>query len=366
MHNRLFYQIALTMIPSVGAVMAKQLISYCGSPEAVFSASRKNLLKIPGFGPKNINHIKADICFPKAEKEINFILKNDIQTAYYLDSNYPARIKPYNDAPILLYYKGKNVLNEHRNIAIIGTRKPTEYGKEMVKQIIEELKPYDITLVSGLAYGIDVSAHKIALENEIPNIAVLGHGLHTLYPAVHRKVAKRIIQDGLLLTEFSSQAKFDKENFPQRNRIIAGLADALIVAESGESGGSIITANFANDYSKDVFAVPGRINDPTSIGCNNLIKQHKAHLINSVKDISYIMRWDVLQQEKQIQRSLFNELNEDEQTIIHILADVNDLSIDEIMIKSNKTPSATANDLLQLEFKGLLKSLPGKRYKLIK
>ena len=364
--NRLFYQIALTMLSSVGPITAKHLISYCGSPEAVFKESKKNLLKIPGLGPKTIPLINKESSFPQAEIELQFIDRNNIQTAYYLDNNYPQRLKVYDDSPILLYFKGQNVLNNPRNIAIIGTRKPSEYGKEMVTKLVQDLKPYEITMVSGLAYGIDICAHKAALEQQIPNIAVLGHGLHTIYPALHRNIAKQITKEGMILTEFSSQAKFDKENFPQRNRIIAGLADGLVVGESGSSGGSIITAHFANDYSKDVFAFPGRVTDAVSAGCNNLIKQHKAHMITSIKDLSYIMRWDELNKSKQIQRTLFHDLNAAEQSIIHILADVNDLSIDEIMIKSEKSPSATANHLLQLEFKGLLKSLPGKRYKLIK
>ncbi|MEL6986963.1 MAG: DNA-processing protein DprA, partial [Bacteroidota bacterium] len=235
-----------------------------------------------------------------------------------------------------------------------------------VIRFIDGLKDYGIKLISGLAYGIDITAHKHSLSHQIPNIAVLGHGLHTIYPIHHKSTANRIMKGGMLLTEFTSQTRFDKENFPKRNRIIAGLADVVIVIESAARGGSIITAHFANDFSKDVFAIPGRIGDPMSEGCNNLIKQHKAHMLTSIEDILYIMRWDELEKQKQIQRSLFNDLDKDEKSIIHILADVSDLSFDNIMIRCNKAPSSMANLLLQLEFKGIIKSLPGKRYRLIK
>jgi len=364
--DRLFNRLALTMLSSVGAKLSKNLLSHFTSPEQIFKAKSKDLLQVPGVGLKVIQVLKKEDHFRKAEKEMKFIQKNNISTCWFEDTDYPRRLKYFDAAPILLYYRGENVFNHNRTVAIVGTRKPSHYGKDLTNKFVEALQDYDVVLVSGLAYGIDIQAHKQGLRMGIPNIAVLGHGLHTLYPQAHRNTAKEIIQTGSLLTEFSSQAKFDKENFPRRNRIIAALADALIVVESGRKGGSIITAEFANEYNKDVFAFPGKTSDPMSEGCNRLIKQHKANLIESIDDLAYVMRWDEWTKEKQIQRTLFNDLDTFEQNIIHILAEHGDLSVDEIMIRSDRSPSATASDLLQLEFKGLIQSMPGKRFRMIK
>lgn len=364
--DRLFNRLALTMLSTVGAKLSKNLLHHFTTPEEIFKAKSKDLLQVAGVGLKAIQMLKKDLHFKKAEQELKFIEKNNISTCWFEDADYPRRLKYFDTAPILLYYRGENVFSQSRTVAVVGTRKPSHYGKDLTNKLLEGLANYNVTLVSGLAYGIDIQAHKQGLKMGIPNIAVLGHGLHTLYPQAHRKTAKEIIATGCLLTEFSSQANFDKENFPRRNRIIAGLADALIVVESGRKGGSIITAEFANEFNKDVFAFPGKTTDSMSEGCNRLIKQHKANLIESVDDLAYVMRWDEWSKEKQIQRTLFNDLDTFEQNIIHILAAHGDLSMDEIMIKSDRSPSATANDLLQLEFKGLIQSMPGKRFRMIK
>ncbi len=348
------------MVDQIGSVRAKQLIAYCGSAEAVFQESKKNLLKIPGISNTLVEIIKNSSAIGRAEKEIEFIEKNKISVLYYLDDDYPSRLKPYEDSPICLFYKGNTPLNGRLHVSIVGTRTPTDRGKYICEKLIEDLSKYEITIFSGLAYGVDAMAHKASLAQQLPTIGIIAHGLDTIYPKVHKKLADEMLSNGGILTEFPINTNPDRDRFPARNRIIAGISDAVIVIESKKSGGSMITANFANDYNKDVFAIPGRINDEYSQGCNALIKDHKAFLLESGEELIKMMRWEK-RSEKEIQRSLFYDLTRDEQKIIEMIKiGVDD--IDSIINSLSVNPSELAAILLELEFKGVLKSLPGKKY----
>ncbi len=361
----LLHKIAITKIPGVGAVTARQLIAFCGGVKNVFDASKKELLAIPGIGPVMAKTIVNKTTFDEAEEELIFLEENDIQTLFYLDRNYPQRLVHFSDSPILLYFKGNVSLNHPRTVGIVGTRKPSEQGKIICEELIEDLKEYNVQIISGLAYGVDITAHKKSLAMDIPTIGCLGHGLHMTYPAKHKSVAKQMTQKGGLLTEFNSKQKPDGPHFPMRNRVIAGLCDALIVVETARRGGSMITAEIANQYHKDVFAIPGRIKDSNSLGCNLLIKSHKANLIESAKDIEYIMQWDKKGETKAVQAQLFVDLSEEEHKIVDYLKLKENDSIDNISYQTGLQSSQLSALLLNLEFKGCIKSLPGKRYMLI-
>lgn len=363
--NDLLYQIALTRIPLVGAVTARTLVSYCGSVEGIFTAKKKNLLKIPGIGERLAENIISTDVLREAEREMRFIEKNQIQVLFYLDDKYPDKLKHYADSPILLFYKGNADLNNLRVVAIVGTRQPTPQGIAFCEDLVADLKPYNVLILSGLAYGIDVTAHRKSVELDIPTVGALGHGFQTIYPSQHRSIAERMCEKGGLLTEFPSNTLPDREHFPMRNKIIAGLCDALVVVETAKKGGSMITAHLANEYNKDVFAVPGRLQDKYAQGCNYLIKTHKAALLESAADLAYVMRWEAQETPKLIQRQLFVELSADEKLVVNLLQQYPEANIDRLLYETQMTGSALAAQLLELEFKGVVKSLPGKRYTLI-
>lgn len=363
--NDSLYKIALTKIPKVGPVTAKNLVSYCGGIQNVFEARKKELLTVPGVGPGIAKHILEKDYFKEAEAELEFIENQGIQLLSFLDEAYPHRLKPLDDAPLLLYYKGTADLNHPRIVSIIGTRKPSTLGVATCEQLVEELADYGVMIVSGLAYGIDVTAHKKSIERDIATVGVLGHGLKQIYPSQHRSIAQRMIENGGLLTEFTSDTKVEREHFPMRNRIVAGMCDAVVVVETAKRGGSMITAMIANEYNKDVFAFPGRINDLSRQGCNHLIKTHKAALIESAKDIGYIMRWEE-QQNVGIQRQLFVELDDQEQKIVDLLKENNEMGIDKLSYETKLHSSRLASILLNLEFQGIIKTMPGKRYLLVR
>jgi DNA processing protein len=340
------------------------LISYCGSLEAVFQTKKKILEKIPGCGEKIAATILKKAYFKEAEKELRFIEKQGIEALFFLDKNFPKRLKPFDDAPLLLYYKGSADLNHPRIISIVGTRKPSEHSKSNCEELIAELEKYDVLISSGLAYGIDVTAHKKCLDLGIQTVGVLGHGLSQIYPNQHRQIALKMIEHGGLLTEFSSDLGPETGHFPMRNRIVAAMCDALIVVETNKKGGSMITAQYANEYSKDVFALPGRIKDAHLQGCNHLIKTHRAALIENAADIAYIMRWEELA-DSQSKKKQTIELDEEEKLIFGFLSQTEEIEIDNLTFKAKLSPNKVASLLLTLEFKGLVKSLPGKRYILI-
>mgnify|MGYP000848495732 CR=1 FL=1 len=365
MNQEILYTIALPKIHSIGAITAKNLISYCGSAENVFRATKKELLAIPSIGPSVVEQIKNQDVLAEAEKEVNFIEKNNITAYLYSDKNYPHRLKQYVDSPLVLYWKGNAALNHYRIVAIVGTRKPTPYGQKVCEDIVNGLFGYDVLIISGLAYGIDVTAHRKCIELGIPTIGVLGHGLAQIYPAAHRTTAQQMVENGGLLTEYAHNAGPDREHFPMRNRVIAGMCDALVVVETASSGGSIISAEYANTYNKDVFAIPGRANEPFSKGCNELIKYNKANLAENASDIARHMRWEELDYPKSIQSSLFVELNDVEKIVYDILKDSDGMQVDRLTYETKLSSSIAASVLLEMEFKGVVKSLPGKKYMLV-
>ncbi len=365
MINDLLYQVALTLIPNIGCVQAKTLIEHYGNAEAVFKAKKKELSSIENIGLIRAANIKAFEDFSEAENEIKFIEKYKIQPLFITDKSYPQRLLNCYDPPALLYYRGNADLNASKIISIIGTRNNTDYGKHATEKLVNELKDMNVLIVSGLAFGIDAIAHKSALQNELETVAVLAHGLHTIYPQQHKTLAKEITQQGGLLTEFRNGEKPDKHNFPKRNRIVAGMADATVVIETAIKGGSMITAELANNYNRDVFAVPGKITDPKSAGCNYLIQNNKAVLFTDAKELMESLGWQSKKINKQQQRELFIELSDDEKIIIHILKEKNTTHIDEINIRSNLSSSSVAAAILNLELQNVIAGLPGKMYKIL-
>jgi DNA processing protein len=362
----LIYKLALTLIPGVGSVNGKSLVAYCGGVKAVFMEKKRALLKIPGIGEQTINAIANHNVFGRAEEELAFIEKNKIAPLFYLDKEYPIRLKQCHDSPLMLYYKGTSELNAPKVVAMVGTRKATEYGRDMCRKIIEGLVEQNVLIVSGLAYGIDTWSHKAALDNKLETIGVLGHGLDRIYPYANRALAEKMTESGGLLCEYMSNTMPDRENFPMRNRIIAGISDAVIVVEAGASGGALITAEIANSYNRDVFAVPGRLGDPHSEGCNKLIKINKAALIQSAKDISYLLNWnDEKENKKSVQRQLFLDLSPDEELIVSTLREKGDMEIDTLLLETLLMPAKAASVLLNLEFEGVIRCLPGKVYRLL-
>lgn len=362
----LTYQIGLTLLDGVGDVLAKNLVAYCGSAEQVFKTNKAQLEKIPGIGSYTSNAIsQSKFVLERAEKEVKFIEDNHIQALFFTDKNFPQRLKNCSDSPVILYYKGNADLNTEKIVAVVGTRTPSPYGREMAEKFISDLTDTGCLIVSGLAYGIDITAHKVSLDNGLSTVGVLAHGLDRVYPSVHTNYAEKMISQGGLLTEFMSDTNPDKENFPKRNRIVAGMCDALVVVESKRGGGSLITATIANSYNKDIFAFPGKVGEVLSEGCNGLIKSNRASLIESTADLMYIMNWNQEVKKKTTsQIPLFLNLSDEEQTIIKAFDNKNQLHVDEICYATNFPISKTSGHLLQLEFSNVIKSLPGKIYQL--
>ncbi|MDR1199169.1 MAG: DNA-processing protein DprA [Prevotellaceae bacterium] len=362
------YYIAIELIPNVGSITAKKLIAYCGGVEAVFSDSKSAIGKITGIGNTLADSVLSnrDEAVKTAEKEINFIEKNNIKTFIYTEKDYPRRLQACDDSPVVFFSKGDVDFNHAKVLSVVGTRNATDYGTELCEKIIADLavrhKP---VIVSGLAYGIDVCAHKAALKNGLKTIAVMGSGLNIIYPFSHRNVANQILQQGALITDFTSQSIFDRKNFLQRNRIIAGLADATIVVESGKKGGALVTADIAVSYNRDVLTFPGRVGDEYSAGCNRLVKTNKAALIEDVTDIEYVLGW-ISKNEKAKQLPLFDTLNEKEMLVINYLKEADTDTIDNISHMTEIPMSQLSAMLLTLEFGGYVKSLPGKSYSLKK
>ena len=365
MNENLKYKIALTLIPDIGDILAKRLVAYCGGVQAVFEEKKSSLEKIPGIGSVYANTIINHSIFERAEEEMRFIEKNNITPLFYLDNDYPKRLTHCEDNPVMLYYKGKANLNSEKIISIVGTREATEYGKKICEKLITDLAVHNVIIVSGLAYGIDICAHKAALDNNLPTVCTLAHGLDRIYPALHKSIAEKMLENGAWLSDFTSKTVPDRENFPRRNRIVAGVSDATIVIESKKSGGSLITADIANSYNRDVFAFPGRIDDVCSEGCNNLIKQNKAALIQSAADLVYILGWEQTKKSKAPQqKKLFLELSSDEELVVNVLKEKESVTIDDLCFACKLPMSKVSALLLTLEFSGIVKSFPGKAYRL--
>jgi DNA processing protein len=366
MSKELIFQIALTQLPNIGPVTAKKLVSYCGGVEAIFHSSERSLRKIPSIGSQLAATIRSQQHLDRAKQELEFIKKHDIQALFYTNAAYPQRLKHYEDSPTLLYFQGTADLNHLRTIAIIGTRQPTPQGLSICEEITEGLQPFNPLIVSGLAYGIDIQAHRTALRNHLDTIAVLGHGLDRIYPFRHRSTAQVMKLQGGLLSEFISKTQPDRENFPRRNRIVAALCDAVVVIESGPTGGSLITARLANQYHKDVFAVPGRPSDPRSVGCNLLIKSHQAALLESVDDLIYTLGWEVpTAQPAGQQQRLFATLEPAEQRVVDVMRNSNTSDFDQLVRILELNPGPLSSLLLALELKGVVKPAPGNRFVLV-
>jgi DNA processing protein len=360
----LLHHIALTRIPQIGDIHIGILLKHFSTPADIFNASKKELENISGFGSIRANQIKQFRDFDQIKREIEFVEKNHIQVLVKGFSAYPHRLEHCIDSPHILYYKGNANLNVDKIISIVGTRTPTEYGKERVAELIANLLSHEVLVISGLAYGIDTMVHKEAVKNKLSTVAVLGHGFEFLYPYANRELAESMVKNGGLLTEFTYSTKPDKQNFPRRNRIVAGMSDAVIVIESSERGGSLITADIGNSYNKDVLAYPGRAHDLHSSGCNQLIRQHKANLITCGKDLVEFMNWTPQNiPKKVIQPELFVVLENEEKIIYEIIREKEPVSIDEISYAASMKPSTIAAVILSLEMKNLVIPFPGKLFK---
>lgn len=328
--STLIYQIAITLIPGIGDVLARNLISYCGGVEEVFTTRKSHLLRIPGVGEKIAESIVSFRDFKRAEEEIMFMEKHHIQPLFYLDKNYPSRLRHFDDSPVMLYYLGNGDLDNEKIVGVVGTRNASEYGKACTAALIEQLSETGCLILSGLAYGVDVHAHREALKNHLPTIGVMAHGLDRIYPSQHKNIAQKMVEHGGLLTEFMSGTTPDRENFPKRNRIVAGLCDVLVVVETAERGGAMITAEIANNYNKDVAAFPGRVKDEYSAGCNNLIKNNKASLITGADDLLYLMGWKAGQPKVEIQQSLPLNLSTADLEVYQLIQSKNKSALDEL------------------------------------
>ncbi|PUZ27439.1 DNA processing protein [Chitinophaga costaii] len=363
MTQELIHQIALTQIPHIGDVLAKRLLEHFGSASNLFQARLHELASIPEVGKFRALQIKQFNNFARVEAEISFITRYQIQPVFYTDAAYPERLRQCHDAPVLLYQKGDAALQAPRMLSVIGTRKPSRHGREVCETLIAGLAPMGITIVSGMAYGVDIIAHQAALANGLPTIGILGHGLDRMYPAIHKDVAREMIQqNGALLTDFISGTQPDKQNFPKRNRIVAGISDATLVIETGLRGGSLITADIAFSYNRDVLAVPGRINDELSAGCHALIRNNKAQLVTGAADIIDALGWDLPTVKSVVQPSLFLTLNHIEKAVVALFNDEAPRHIDEIFRNSTLPNSEVASAVLSLEMQCVIKSLPGQYY----
>lgn len=364
------YEVALTRLPGVGAQLTRQLVSYCGSPKAVFQAPPGKLLKIPGVGPKLVKSIAegARSALVQAEECVKRAADEDVKLLFYTSPNYPDRLKQVPDAPTMLYYRGNANLNQRRIVSMVGTRQISNYGQAVTERIVEELKAFNVMIVSGLAYGVDVVAHRAALQAGLPTIGVMASGPDIVYPAVHRKYAERMLTQGGILTENTFGTKPDAPRFPARNRIIAGMSDCTIVVEAAMKSGTLITADIAHSYDKEVMAVPGNITSPVSEGTNYLIKSLKAVAYTSVQDLVELLNWD-LEDEAAAKKVTPNfnaaDFSADELKVLSVLQQTREEQMDNLSWKSQIPVSLLASVLLGLEFKGIVKAMPGKRFQLI-
>jgi DNA processing protein len=363
--NELFYLLALQRVEGVGDIIAKKLLNHLGNAEAVFKAKPSQLAAIDGIGNVLLNNFKDQSVFAKAEIELQFITSNSIAVSTFEDVDYPERLKHCFDSPLVLFSSGNIDLKNRKTISIVGTRQITSYGLEFCRKFIEDLAPLNPVIVSGFAYGVDIVAHQLAMENNLQTIAVVAHGLNQIYPKPHKKFVPKMEENGGFITEFWSSSNPDKENFVRRNRIVAGMTEATIVIESADRGGSLITANLANEYNRDVFAVPGRVTDKYSQGCNTLIKTQKANVLTSAADLIYMLNWDIEKKVKSVQKQLFVALDDDEQKIYDYLLKTGKELLDVIALHCDFPIYKISGILLNMELKGVIRPLPGKLFEAI-
>ena len=360
MSEELVFQLGLELIPGIGAKGVKQLISYCGSASAVFNTTKSRLVKIPGVGEKIARTIKSADPFREAKSIIMSCERVGVDIIHSTNPKYPKRLKQISDSPNILYTKGRGELNPKKIIAIVGTRSATNYGKKITDQIVSDLAFLGVDIISGLAYGIDIHAHKVALRNNLSTFAILAGGLDRIYPSAHKKYVQEILETGGIVSESIPGIRPDPHLFPSRNRIIAGMSDATLVVEAAEKGGALITANLADAYNRPVFAVPGDVGNRYSTGTNKLIASQKALIYTGVEDLIYHLGWDIEHTKK---REPPVKLTEEERVLYNLLQENDDaLEIDSIALKSQTPINQVASVLLALEFKNLVKSLPGKKY----
>jgi DNA processing protein len=364
-HEDLFYLLALQKVEGVGDVVAKKLLAHCGTAELVFASKASKLRSIDGIGTAILGKLKDKSVFKKAEQELAYIDSEDIKVLSVTDDEYPERLKHCIDGPLLLFSKGNIDLGSKKIISIVGTRQITGYGMEFCRKLIADISALDPVIVSGYAYGVDITAHQAAIENGLQTIGVLAHGLNQVYPKIHKKYVAAVKDNGGFLTEFWSSSNPDKENFVKRNRIVAGMSEATIIIESADKGGSLITANMAVDYNRDVFAVPGRTTDKYSQGCNKLIKTQKAHVLTEAADLVYMLNWDLETGKKAVQKQLFVSLSDEEQKVYDYLLHKGKELMDIIALECGFPIFRISSLLLNMELKGVVRPLPGKLFEAV-
>jgi len=358
--------LALMRVEGVGDIVAKKLINHLGSAEAVFKAKRQAILAIEGVGEVLYNNLRNTAVFALAENEVKYIRSHGIKPLFFMDADYPERLKHCIDGPVVLFSSGNIDFANRKTISIVGTRQMTSYGADFCRKLLEDLAPLNPVIVSGFAYGVDIHAHLVAMECNLQTIGVVAHGLNQVYPKVHKRYVAAMEQNGGFFTEFWSTSNPDKENFVKRNRIVAGLSEATIIIESAEKGGSLITANVANDYNRDVFAVPGRITDKYSMGCNHLIKTQRANLLTSAADLIYMLNWELEEKKaKPVQKQLFVMLEPEEQKIYDYLQKNGKELMDIIALNNDMPIYRLSSLLLTMELKGVVRPLPGKLFEAI-
>ncbi len=365
-NNELLCTLALQRVPNLGDISAKKLLSVVGSAEGIFQEKRVNLLKIDGIGNLKLQGLSKKLLLAEAEEELKFIRDNKISCCYFLDNTYPDRLKHCLDGPILFFEKGNIDLKRKKILSIVGTRRATTQGIAFCEKLVEDLVPLNPVIVSGFAYGIDITAQRTAIDRGLQTIGCLAHGLNQIYPKTHKRYVSKVEENGGFITEFWSDDPFDRNNFLKRNRIIAGLSEATIVIESAEKGGSLVTADIANSYDREVFAAPGRATDSQSQGCNNLIKTQQAHLLTSAADIIYMLGWELEDSNpKPRQTKLFAELSEEEIIIWKHLKNRDKELLDTIALECRLPTFKVASLLLNMELKGVVRPLPGKLFQCI-
>ncbi len=363
---------ALTRVPGIGLPGLRYLLEQAGSAASIY-AHRQHIRDIvPDIHPRAVEGLATmDSLMARAEEELSFAQHNQIRCLGFHDDDYPVRLRECPDAPILLYYRGTADLNACRVVSMVGTRRITPYGRDLCARFVADLRLLspNTLIVSGLAYGVDIHCHRAALAQGLPTVGVLAHGMDQIYPRMHRPDAVKMLDCGGLLTEFMSHTNADKKNFIQRNRIVAGMSDAVIVVESAKKGGALITAGIAEAYHRDVFAVPGRVGDLYSEGCNELIRSNRASILTSAEDFVQAMGWETdeerhRQLENGIQQNLFPELNAEEQAVVEALRDSDGLQINILSVRTGIPIGTLANLLFGLEMKGVVRTLSGAIYRL--